>query len=133
MEIRSGRMIHLGYGKFWKSDEIVGLEPIEEERGPGRRTRVFLRDRTEPAIVSRSERAIVRDMTRDAGEGFRTGEAVSLIHDLVDDFGDLTPQVRRTLAAEGHFDVEVWIYRLRSLLDGEDPDSEQEDLFASGA
>ena len=25
MEIKSDRMIHLGYGKYWRSDEIVGL------------------------------------------------------------------------------------------------------------
>ena len=34
MEIKAGRMISLGYGKFWRSDAIVGLMPIEEERGP---------------------------------------------------------------------------------------------------
>ena len=38
MDIKTGRMVYLGYGKYWRSDEIVGLNPIEEGRGPGRRT-----------------------------------------------------------------------------------------------
>ena len=25
LEIKQGRMVHLGYGKYWRSDEIVGL------------------------------------------------------------------------------------------------------------
>ena len=41
MEIKAGRMISLGYGKFWRSDAIVGLMPIEEQRGPGQRTEVY--------------------------------------------------------------------------------------------
>ena len=132
MEVRTGRMIHLGYGKYWRSDEIVGVEPIDEDRGPGRRTKVYFRDRVEPTVVSRTERAVVRDMTRSEGEGFRTSEAISLMHDLLDDLGDLSPEIRRTLATEAHFDVEVWVYRLRSLLEGEDHAADQEDLFASG-
>ena len=132
MEIRSGRMIHLGYGKYWKSDEIVGLEPIDEDRGAGRRTRVFMRDRAEPVVASRAERAVVRDMIRDSAEGFRTSEAISLLHDLLDEFGELAPTVRQRMASEGHFDVEVWIYRLRALVEGEEPEPGQEDLFASG-
>ena len=38
MEIKRDRMVFLGYGKYWRSDGIVGLMPIEEERGPRRRT-----------------------------------------------------------------------------------------------
>jgi hypothetical protein len=34
-------MVPLGYGKFVRSDKIVSLEPIEDDRGPGRRTIVF--------------------------------------------------------------------------------------------
>jgi hypothetical protein len=42
MNIEAGRMIPLGYGKYFRSDRIVGLEPIEEGRGPGQRTNVYL-------------------------------------------------------------------------------------------
>src|SRR2546426_4207857 len=30
MEIKRDRMVFLGYGKYWRSDAIVGLMPIEE-------------------------------------------------------------------------------------------------------
>jgi len=124
-------MIHLGYGKYWKSDEIVGLKPIEENRGPGRRTEVFIQGREDSIVASRSEAAILRDMTRNEGdEGFRTGEAVSVLHDLLDDLGDLKPDMRKALHADAGFDVEVWIFRLRSLLDGSESTPGQEDLFS---
>ncbi len=50
MEIKTGRMVHLGYGKYWRSDSIVGLHPIEEGRGPGRRTEVYSATRNEPPV-----------------------------------------------------------------------------------
>ncbi len=30
-------MVPLGYGKFARSDKIISLEPIEDDRGPVRR------------------------------------------------------------------------------------------------
>ena len=38
MKIEKGRMIALGYGRYFRSENIVGLERIEEGRGPGKRT-----------------------------------------------------------------------------------------------
>ncbi len=38
MRIEQGIMVALGYGKYFRSDSVVGLEPIEEERGPVRHT-----------------------------------------------------------------------------------------------
>jgi hypothetical protein len=46
-------MIFLGYGKYWRSDHIVGLLPIENGRGPGRRTEVYVATREEPVVASR--------------------------------------------------------------------------------
>ena len=37
MDVKRGRMVFLGYGKYWRSDRILGLMPIEEGRGPGQR------------------------------------------------------------------------------------------------
>src|SRR6267378_2506783 len=54
-EIKRDRMVFLGYGKYWRSDTILGLMPIEEERGPKRRTNVFVEGRAEPIIASRTE------------------------------------------------------------------------------
>ena len=61
MDIKSGRMVFLGYGKYWRSDRIVGLVPIGEDRGPGRRTDVFVEDRAQPIVASRTEDAILAD------------------------------------------------------------------------
>ena len=58
MEVKRGRMVHLGYGKYWRSDEIVGLSPIEKDRGPGRRTEVWVATREEPLVASRTLRRL---------------------------------------------------------------------------
>jgi len=133
MEIKPGRMVYLGYGKYWRSDEIVGLHPIEEGRGPGRRTEVYAAGRPQVLVASRSERAILQDMVTAPEEIFRMEEARSVIGDLLDAFVDLSPLLRRVLANEGHFDVERWEERLKALLTppGEDEGPKaQPELFA---
>jgi hypothetical protein len=131
MEIKTGRMVYLGYGKYWRSDEIVGLNPIEEGRGPGRRTEVYCGTRGEPMVASRSERAILQEMVTAPEEIFRMEEARTVIGDLVDALADLSPLLRRVLSNEGHFEVEKWDERLKGLLS---PPAEDEpknpDLFA---
>lgn len=57
------QFVSLGLGRFARADRIIALEPIEgEERGPGRRTRVWLDGRAEPVVASRSEAAILADL-----------------------------------------------------------------------
>jgi len=131
MDIKTGRMVYLGYGKYWRSDEIVGLHPIEEGRGPGRRTEVFTGSRPNPVIASRSERAILQDMVTAPEEIFRMEEARSVIGDLLDALTDLSPLLRRVLANEGGFEVEKWEERLRTLLQPEEEEEpkSQSDLF----
>jgi hypothetical protein len=56
-------MIFLGYGKYVRADRIYALEPIEaDERGDGRRTKVWVEGIPEPVIASRTERTILADM-----------------------------------------------------------------------
>ena len=56
-------MIALGFGKFARADRIFALEPLSgEERGDGRRTRVWVEGIAEPIIASRTEGTILRDM-----------------------------------------------------------------------
>src|SRR5260370_38439036 len=62
MDIKRDRMVFLGYGEYWRSDGIIGLMPIEDERGPKRRTNVFVQGRPEPIIASRTEQSILEDM-----------------------------------------------------------------------
>ncbi len=134
MDIKTGRMVYLGYGKYWRSDEIVGLHPIEEGRGPGRRTEVFVSTRQDAIIASRSERAILQEMVTAPEEIFRMEEARGVIGDLLDALQELSPLLRRVLSNEGRFDVDKWEERLRTLLapeaEGEEGKS-QSDLFTT--
>lgn len=133
MEIKTGRMVHLGYGKYWRSDAIMGLHPIEEGRGPGRRTEVYSSTRSEPLVASRTEHAILQDMVTAPEEIFRMEEARSVVGDLLDAFVDLSPMLRRVLLNEGRFDVEKWEERLKALLNPPAEDigpKTQPELFA---
>jgi len=131
MDIKTGRMVYLGYGKYWRSDEIVGLHPIEEGRGPGRRTEVYVATRTEALVASRSERAILQEMVTAPDEIFRMEEARSVIGDLLDALQDLSPLLRRVLSNEGRFEVDKWEERLRALLSppAEEEAKSQSELF----
>lgn len=132
MEIKPDRMIHLGYGKYWRSDGIVGLMPIEDDRGPGRRTEVYTATLDHPIIASRSERAILEDMAIASDEQFRIQEAREILDDLVDALQDIPDVLRRMLLTEARFDVEAWTRRLREVLRSSLPAvPEQNDLFGS--
>ena len=55
-------MVFLGHGKYARADRIFALEPIADDRGDGRRTRVWVESIAEPLIASRTERTIRADM-----------------------------------------------------------------------
>ena len=42
MKVLSDRIVSLGFGKYVRVDRTVGLVPIEEDRGSGRRTLIYL-------------------------------------------------------------------------------------------
>ncbi len=115
MEIKRDRMVFLGYGKYWRSDAIVGLMPIEEDRGPKRRTNVFVEGRAEPIIASRTEQSILEDMGATEG-GFQTQALREAITELLAAFHEFSPVLRRALLNEHHFDVEKWEQRLGEIL-----------------
>ena len=130
MDIKSGRMVHLGYGKYWRSDAIVGLMRIEDDRGPGRRTEVYTATLDHPIVASRSEQAILEDMAVASGDQFRIEEAREVVNDLVDGLNDVPDVLKRMLLHEARFDVEFRIRRLRDVTKTaavESPD--QNDLF----
>lgn len=133
MEIIHGRMVALGYGKFWRSDEIVGVCRIEDDRGPGRRTEVHVSTREDPIVASRSERSILQDMVRLPDEEFRASEARDLLAELLEDLSDINPVLRRMLENEVRVDVRAWEQRISALLDQERGlgDDGQEDLFSA--
>ena len=102
------RMIALGFGKFARADRIFALEPLlGEERGDGRRTRVWVEGVPDPIIASRTEGTILRDMGQEqAVDATLVDEALDLASRLAKaadvgrvDLGDLGRRARRLLAA----------------------------------
>ncbi|HUL48731.1 MAG TPA: hypothetical protein VLT79_01815 [Gemmatimonadales bacterium] len=123
-------MVSLGYGKYWRSDGIIGLMPIEDDRGPRRRTNVFVEGRGEPIVASRSEQAILEDMGANE-DPFRVQALREATIELLAAFHDLSPVLRRALLNEHQFDVERWELRLGELLrrPREPESADQNDLF----
>ena len=130
MDIKRDRMVSLGYGKYWRSDAIVGLMPIEDERGPGRRTNVFVTGRAEPIVASRTEQSILADMGA-SDEGYQMQALREATGELLEAFHEFSPVLRRMLQHEHHFDAEKWEQRLGELLrPAAHPDSlSQNELF----
>ena len=63
-------MVFLGYGKYVRADRIYALEPIEaDDRGDGRRTRVWVEGMPEPLVASRTERTILADRGQEQALG----------------------------------------------------------------
>jgi hypothetical protein len=123
-------MVFLGYGKYWRSDAIVGLMPIDEDRGPGQRTEVFTATLDAPIVASRSERRILQDMAFAGDEMFRAQESREILSDLADALDDVPDVVKRMLNHEAHFDAGAWVARIRGALRAEgEPTGEQSDFF----
>ena len=131
MEIKPDRMISLGHGKYWRSDAIVGLTPIEEDRGPGRRTEVYTATVEDPVVASRSEQVILRDMSIGTDQQFQIQEALEMLADMLDSLEEISDVLDRMLVAEAQFDVANWRGRLQALLraDGPEVPDDQNDLF----
>jgi hypothetical protein len=130
MEIKRDRMVFLGYGKYWRSDGIVGLMPIEDDRGPRRRTTVFVLGRAEPIIASRTEQSILEDMGA-TEDGFQAQASREAVTELLAAFHEFSPALRRALLHEHHFDLEQWEQRLGDILRGPSAAEpvQQSDLF----
>lgn len=63
MQLRRERFVSLGHGSFVRSDDVTAVEPIHEDRGPGRRALVWVCGLPEPLISSRSEETVMNDLT----------------------------------------------------------------------
>jgi hypothetical protein len=116
MRIESGLMVALGYGKYFRSDRIVGLEPVEQGRGPRNRTLVYLESKTEPVIASRSESAILRDMVQMPKEATKAREIYELLSDVLDTVTDFDPILKSIIREQGGWDLDLLRDRIRSIL-----------------
>lgn len=101
-------MISLGFGKYARSDRVFALEPLRgDERGDGRRTRVWVEGISDPLIASRTERTILHDIGQEAAaDAPLVEEALDLASRLAAaaeagrvDLSDLGRRARRLLAA----------------------------------
>jgi hypothetical protein len=101
-------MVALGFGKFARADRIFALERITgDERGEGRRTRVWIDGVPDPLIASRTEVTILRDMGQEAAIAApELDEALDLAARLAAaadegraDLSDLGRRARRLLAS----------------------------------
>ena len=104
----SNRMIFLGFGKYARADKIYALEPLRgDERGGGRRTRVWVDGVSDPIVASRTERTILSEMGQEAAANVEiVDDAIALARRLLEgaeqgrlDLGDLQRRARRLLEA----------------------------------
>jgi hypothetical protein len=106
MEIRENVMVPLGYGKFVRSDSIISLEPIEDDRGPKRRTIVYVDQVRSPFIASRTENSIIASMTEIPREELEAAAAIELLKDIYDDIRRIGPMLRSSIKKEAELDLE---------------------------
>jgi hypothetical protein len=116
MDIKMNVIIPLGYGKFVRSDKIVAIEPIEEDRGPGRRTKVFIDQISSPFIASRTENAIVVNMVETPKELLEATAALELLKDLYDDLQNVGPMLRKSIKNEAQLDLEKIQQKIEEIL-----------------
>jgi hypothetical protein len=115
----AARMVFLGFGKWARADRIYALEPITgDERGGGRRTRVWVEGISDPILAGRTERTILHDMGQDA--------AMSTV--LLDDALDLAERVAKAVD-EGPLDLRDLGRRARRVLEKTSKPAEPEQLF----
>ena len=118
MRVEKGVMVALGYGKYFRSDSIIGLDPIEEDegRGPGRRTRVYIQNVAEPMIASKSESIILRDMVEMPSEAVHAEEQRQLLIDILETVQDINPMLRTIVREQGKWDLNLLERRIRHAL-----------------
>ena len=113
------RMVFLGFGKWARADRIYALEPITgDERGGGRRTRVWVEGIADPILAGRTERTILHDMGQDA--------AMSTV--VLDDALELAERVAKAVD-EGPLDLRDLGRRARRVLEKTSKPAEPEQLF----
>jgi hypothetical protein len=120
MKVEPGMMIPLGYGKYFRSDSVIGLEPVEEGRGPGKRTKVYIENLPAPIIASRSEGAILRDLVEMPTEVTKAREQYDLLRDILDTISDINPLLRSIIRDQGQWNLDRLEERLKEILRDED-------------
>ncbi|BDI28106.1 hypothetical protein CCAX7_001570 [Capsulimonas corticalis] len=117
MKVQPSVLVHLGYGKYVRSDQVTAVMPIEQERGPGRRTLVHMQGQSEPMVGSRAEDSIVRDLVQEPKEVTQSRQQQEILRDLLMDLGNVNATVRRIARDEGGLDLERLERRIREVVE----------------
>jgi hypothetical protein len=117
MKIQSSVLVHLGFGKYVRSDQVTAVIPIEEERGPGRRTFVHVQGQTDPVVASRAEDTIIRDLVQEPREVTQSRQQQEILQDLLADLSNVNTTVRRISRDEGGLDLELLERRIRQVME----------------
>ena len=133
------RMVFLGYGKYVRADRIYALEPLAgNERGDGRRTRVWVEGMGEPIVASRTERTILHDMGQDAAASSSLlDDSLAFARDVSRQAEGVGPMLRTSIRAEAGLDLDAVSRRARRLLSrsagGARDSAEEQRLFEGDA
>ncbi|HHP7231530.1 MAG TPA: hypothetical protein ACFCUY_11815 [Xenococcaceae cyanobacterium] len=119
MKIQSSVLVHLGFGKYVRSDRVTALVPIEAERGPGKRTLVHVEGEVNPLVASRSEATIVRDLVGEPKEITQSRQQQEILQDLLADLNQVNGTVRRITRDEGKLDLDRLEQRIRQVIEEE--------------
>ena len=117
MKIQSSVLVHLGFGKYVRSDRVTAVLPIEQERGPGRRTFVHVDGQVDPLVASRAEDSIVRDLVQEPREITQSRQQQEILRDLLLDLGNVNPTVKRIARDEGGLDLDQLERRIREVVE----------------
>lgn len=120
MKIAKGHMVALGYGKYFRADSIVGIEPVEAGRGPGKRTTVYIEHLPMPMLASRSEGAILRDLVALPKEVTKTREVHDMLSDILETIREINPLLRSIIRDQGHWDLDRLEERISGVLQEEE-------------
>lgn len=103
------RIVALGFGKYVRADRVIALSPIDESRGSGRRTQVWVEGVDEPLIAGRTETTILRDMV-----GAESG-AVELLSELRQQIDQVRPLLKSSIRSEAGLDLDSLSRRIDEL------------------
>src|SRR6478672_5063914 len=101
MKIQDSMLVHLGFGRYVRSDRVTAVVPIEDGRGPGRRTFVQVEGQTDPLVASRAEDSIVRDLVQEPREVTQARQQQEILSDLLQNLTTVNATVRRIACNEG--------------------------------
>lgn len=116
MRIQPDELVALGHGIWVRSDEVVAIEPIREDRGPGRRSRVWVRGLPDPFVASRSEEAVLRDLTHPRETLARTRKLETAVERVAESIERVPPVLLRVVAQETGMDLRSVVSDAREVL-----------------